>query len=111
MQFYFVILVISVIIFGGSCFLGTVISESTLKMVNNGGIVPSLLVNSVTIAVVCYVIANKARILAWFKRVEFINTGEVFSAKVEAVIIPVSRRQQPEWIILHLKPKVVALLY
>lgn len=44
----------------------------------------------------------------------FLGTGENFddiSQKVRGIIIPVSRRQQPEWIIRHLKPEYVAFLY
>ncbi|MEN2995345.1 MAG: hypothetical protein ABDH19_08395 [Thermodesulfovibrio sp.] len=54
----------------------------------------------------------------WIKnqlvRKEFKGTGEHFDylkEKVKAIVIPVSRREQPEWIINHLNPEYVALLY
>jgi hypothetical protein len=49
-----------------------------------------------------------------WRKAEFINIGEEFKVpeeKVECIIIPVSRIQQPEWILRHLKPKRAALLY
>lgn len=42
------------------------------------------------------------------------STGDDFpflDGKVEAIIIPVSRREQPEWIIKYIKPKYVSFIY
>lgn len=49
-----------------------------------------------------------------FGHKEFESTGDEFSVaeeKVHGIIIPVSRTEQPEWIIRHLKPRHVAILY
>lgn len=44
-------------------------------------------------------------------KTEFINTGDAFkSDDVKAIVIPVSRYQQPAWIINHLTPEKVALI-
>jgi len=50
----------------------------------------------------------------WFRRGQFENVGTPFEVSEEivtAVIIPVSRQEQPEWILRHLKPKYVSLIY
>src|SRR5271169_5257815 len=48
------------------------------------------------------------------RRIEFLHTGDDFQVpeeKVEGIVIPVSRMEQPEWIIRHLKPRHVGFLY
>ena len=50
----------------------------------------------------------------WKTKPEFINVGEPFEVPIEkfkAAIIPVSKREQPEWIIRHLKPNYVSLVF
>ncbi len=50
----------------------------------------------------------------WFRRAQFENVGKPFEVSEEivtAVIIPVSRQEQPEWILRHLKPKFASLIY
>lgn len=49
-----------------------------------------------------------------FRHKEFESTGDEFPVseeKVRGIVIPISRIEQPEWIIRHLKPRHVALLY
>lgn len=56
----------------------------------------------------------KRCLIRTFRHKEFEGTGEEFPVaeeKVHGVVIPVSRIEQPEWIIHHLKPRHIALLY
>ena len=50
----------------------------------------------------------------WFRRGQFENVGKAFEVSeeiVSAVIIPVSKSVQPEWILRQLKPKFASLIY
>ncbi|WP_141266346.1 hypothetical protein [Thermodesulfovibrio sp. Kuro-1] len=70
---------------------------------------------SIELTFIFIAVKNWKPIYRWIlgKR-EFRGTGDEFTFpkdKVKAIIIPVSRREQPEWIIRHLEPKYVAFLY
>ncbi len=50
----------------------------------------------------------------WVRRREFANAGvrlAILEQQVDAMVVPVSRREQPEWILRHLQPERVAFLY
>ena len=51
------------------------------------------------------------RLRQWLRRSRFESVGAQFDGNVTAVVIPVSRVEQPEWIIRWLQPKHVAFLY
>ncbi len=67
------------------------------------------------LALLFLALINRKTIMKWFlKRREFKGTGDEFifpKEKVTAMVIPVSRMEQPEWIIRHLEPERVAFLY
>lgn len=70
---------------------------------------------SIELTLIIIAVKNWKPIYRWIlgKR-EFRGTGEEFTFpkdKVKAIIVPVSRTEQPEWIIRHLEPKYVAFLY
>ncbi|NLI30988.1 MAG: hypothetical protein GX423_13055 [Nitrospiraceae bacterium] len=93
----------------------------TLKKLHHVDLLWESLKTTVEIAVVLYGIMQWKVIRgAWrrlsrsLKGARFESTGEAFEVphqQVQAVIIPVSRTEQPEWIIHHLKPEIVCLLY
>jgi len=80
------------------------------------GIIVGALTSTFVIVSAGYAYWNSENILKSLKnrmaRPEFHNTGHPFGEKVDAVIIPVSNRgtEQPQWIINHLKPRLVALV-
>lgn len=67
-----------------------------------------------TIALALVVWMKRFEIRRWFRKTHFEHVGELFDVREEnvtAVVIPVSRREQPEWIIRWLRPRYIALLY
>ena len=67
-----------------------------------------------TIALTIMVWLKRFEIRRWFRKTHFEHVGELFDVREEnvtAVVIPVSRREQPEWIIRWLRPRYIALLY
>lgn len=78
-------------------------------------IVSEFLKVSIEVTLIFLAIKNWKSIYRWIlKRKAFTGTGEEFifpKEKVRAIVIPVSRVEQPEWIIRHLEPEYVAFLY
>lgn len=82
------------------------------------GIIAGMITATFAIATAVVMFCRHDELLRFLKRLnraigktEFINTGDDFrSDKVKAVVIPVSRYEQPAWIINHLQPEKVALI-
>jgi hypothetical protein len=95
-------------------FLSSSVPKSLLTSLDNAGIVLGYSVTSLTAGIGIYAYLKRRYIKQWFRRTEFHSAGQPFDVpaeKVDAVVIPVSRREQPEWILRFLKPRQVALLY
>ena len=111
---YFWIILISIIIATVFYYIGSAIPEEYIKYLDNAGIVLGYLISVLTVGAVVVAVVKKEQIKQWFKKPEFKGTGEKFrvpSEKVVAMIIPVSRREQPEWLLRHLRPNYVGLIY
>lgn len=93
--------------------------EGVVKMLHYSDIMTEYILGSLELAVVIYGIYKHRAIRDWLARIrhsniEFPDTGKKFEVpkeKVVGAVIPVSRPEQPEWIIQHLKPKKIGLLY
>lgn len=93
---------------------GKALPEAWVSLLDNAGIILGLILACLTSAAGLYALFSRERIRQWFRRPVFLNTGESFQIpeeKVRAIVIPVSRREQPEWILRHLKPEFAGLLY
>jgi len=93
-------------------------SNSTLRAWDNAGIVLGYLVTCLSVGAAVTAYFSRQAIQRWLHRMlslrRFEGLGTDFDPlreKVEAIVIPVSRRQQPEWIMRHLRPKHVAFLF
>jgi hypothetical protein len=94
--------------------VGDWFSEGWIKSFDNASIVLGYIWTCLTIAIAVYAFFRRQRIAQWFKKSHFHGTGEeldIIAAKVDAIVIPVSIREQPEWIIRCMKPSIVAFLY
>lgn len=92
--------------------------ESWFPFMHHVGIVSEYVKTAIELTALLVTIFKWREIWNWvlkkFRRVEFIHTGDEFPVseeKVHGIVIPVSRIEQPEWIIRHLKPRHVSLLY
>lgn len=107
------ILVFSILLFLSECFHDVIYGFS--EKIHSLTILVEYLKTSIELTFIFIAVKNWKPIYRWIlgKR-EFRGTGDEFTFpkdKVKAIIIPVSRTEQPEWIIRHLEPKYVAFLY
>jgi len=108
------ILFVAVVFFIAFLIIGNAVSNSWITSFDKAGIILGYLWTCLTMGIAVYAFIRRQRIAQWFKKTQFSGTGEeldIIAEKVDAIVIPVSIRNQPEWIIRHLKPKVVAFLY
>ena len=101
-------------LFAAFIVIGMYLPASWIAWLDNAGIVLGYLITSLTVSAAGYGYLKKAAIKRWFQRPDFEGVGEEFDLKPEAVramVIPVSRREQPEWILRHLRPEKVSLLF
>ncbi len=110
------IFLIAVAVFVGSWLLANqAVPEDIIVKLDKAGIVLGLLLAclSVGLGTVAFIRRQDfaQHVRRWLRRSHFENVGEEFDGKVTAIVIPVSRHEQPEWIIRWLKPKHVAFLY
>ncbi|NIR51600.1 hypothetical protein GWO43_23745 [candidate division KSB1 bacterium] len=107
----FVYILLGLIIFGGvayvSWFSGNRIQNALLLKLNNAGSVLGYFLScmTVTLAVIAWI--RRQDIRNWLRRSKFEGVGEPFDVPVEkvvATVIPISRREQPEWILRWLTP-------
>jgi len=94
-------------------FLGIVYQKSFLLLIENdcSKNIKDLAKGSLAAGLVAYLKRDDIR--RWLYRSRFEPAGEPFEIdeeKVEAMVIPVSRREQPEWLLRWLNPKKVALI-
>lgn len=91
------------------CLLFSLFPDDWLERLDNAGIVLGYTLSSLIVAAYF----SRKWLLADLLRPRFYKAGEEFPVKpdlVDALLIPVSRREQPEWLIRHLKPRYCALL-
>jgi len=99
-------------------YAGHFFPESWLSAMHHIDIVSEYIKTAFELTAIIIAVIKRKDITRWFisrfRRKEFEGTGDEFPVseeKVEGIVIPVSRTEQPEWIIRHLKPRYVALLY
>ena len=94
--------------------IGVYLPAAWIAGLDNAGIVLGYLITSLTVSAAGYGYFRKAAIKRWFQRPDFEGVGKDFEVReenVRAMVIPVSRREQPEWILRHLKPEAASLLF
>jgi len=112
-------IVLFVTVLAGSLAVASVTSEEVVTAFDNAGILLGLpLACAAIVGVVLGLWKTSAvrRFLdRWLRPLQFARAGEVvrdFEMHVDAAVIPVGTRSiQAEWIIRHLKPKCVSLLF
>lgn len=93
------------------------VSEPWIDRVDAAGILLGYLVTAFAAAAGLLSVPFWKEVLAWLRRREEVRYTElgtdVFlsAGRIEAIVIPVSRYEQPAWIIQQLEPQEVALLY
>ncbi len=110
----FFILAIFLVLFISFFIIGNTLPGGIVISMDKAGIVFGYLLSCISVSAAIYAYYNRSRIRRWFLRNDFENLGEEFTVpqrQIEAIVIPVSRKEQPEWILRWLKPKKVALLY
>lgn len=108
------ILFVAIAFFVAFLIIGDSISGEWIQTFDKAGIILGYLWTCLTMGIAVYAFFRRQRIAQWFKKSQFSGTGEelgVIADKVDAIVIPVSIREQPEWIIRCMKPTVVAFLY
>ncbi|NOX37245.1 MAG: hypothetical protein GXO78_06895 [Calditrichaeota bacterium] len=110
----FWILLLAAIVFTGFYLIGSLLPTEIISSLDRAGIILGYLLSCLSIGAVIVVYFNRFRIKRWFLKNNYDNIGEKFhipAEDIEAMVIPVSRREQPEWILRWLKPQKVSLLY
>lgn len=113
-MWYVIPALVGVAIFLGFIVLTSFFPQSWIDSIDRAGILLGYMIASFSLAFGIYFFVRRTEIKRWFQRSRYLNTGEDFEIKEEefkGVVIPVSRREQPEWIIRHLKPRIVVLIY
>ncbi|HSL84469.1 MAG TPA: hypothetical protein VLF66_16980 [Thermoanaerobaculia bacterium] len=90
--------------------------QRVIEFIDGAGIVLGYLLSGFAAAAALLSIPYWRDLSRWVKAQSrsFYGVGEnafPMRGKIEAIVIPVSRYEQPAWIIRHLQPKEVALLY
>lgn len=92
--------------------------EPLSKQIYSTIIISEFLKTTIEISILIFGFIKRKAILNWIvsrlRARDFKGTGENFDhieKRVRGIVIPVSRREQPEWIIRHLRPECVAFLY
>jgi hypothetical protein len=105
---------------GLSCYwLANVIySEDLILAWDRAGIVLGYVLSCLTVGAAVTAAFSLDMIKRWLRQLvakrRFEGLGTPFDPlreKVEAIVIPVSRTEQPEWIMRHLKPRYVGLVF
>lgn len=94
------------------------ITQINLNTIDRIGIILGFLMATGSIALAIFTWINKAKISSkfktWLSKRNFEHSGQPFQVAPEnfqVAIIPVSRKQQPAYILNHLKPQYVSFLY
>ncbi|OPX35833.1 hypothetical protein B1H10_00350 [candidate division KSB1 bacterium 4484_188] len=107
-------IVIFLLVSMGFWFGAQALSKDIITGLDNAGIVLGYFLSCLTIAIAIIAWFRRQDIRRWLRRSHFESVGEPFDVpeeKVGCVVIPVSRREQPEWILRWLKPRYVSFLY
>lgn len=96
--------------------LGENLDQQLVLGLDRAGILLGYFLACLTSATGMVALLNSRAILRILKRLRggYVNTGLDFQVpveRIEAMVIPVSRKVQPEWIICHLQPKHVSFIY
>lgn len=94
--------------------LGQWIPSWAVQQADQAGILLGYLLGCLTIALAPLAWIKRQDIRRWLIRRKFESVGlafEIPEERVKAVVIPVSRREQPEWILRWLRPRHVSFLY
>ena len=78
---------------------GNTLPNSIIQKLDNAGIVLGYLLSCISIAIAFIAWFRRKDIRRWFRRSYFKSVGEPFEIpenEVSCVVIPVSRREQPE---------------
>jgi|GEM_PF-1687653 len=98
-----------------SIVVGNLLPDDFIKLLDNAGIVMGIIASSLAAAMGLWVWKERESVRNFFLNNPTESDGEKFSeievSKILAMIIPVSRMEQPEWILYHLRPKRVMFLY
>jgi len=109
------VLLIALVFFITFLIAGDLFSEEWIESFDNAGTILGYIWTCLTIAIAVYAFFQRRRIAQWFKKTQFLGTGEELvniAKKVDAIVIPVSiHPTQPKWIINCMNPTSVAFLY
>ncbi len=96
-----------------SLVIGYFFPESVIRVFDNAGIIMGFVGMCLTAAMGLWVWKEKEEVRNFFLNSppDLKNFTDIEVDKVQAMIIPVSRKEQPEWILYHLKPNRVKFLY
>jgi len=105
--------VLSFFLISGGVLIGAqFVSEAWIIRFDRAGILLGYALSCLSIGVAAYAWAKRAAIRRWFQQKSYEDAFEpVKPQNVKGVVIPVSRREQPEWILRHLRPEKAVLLY
>ena len=97
-------------------FAGLIPEGPWARHVNNAGNLLGLILACFSVGAAATGLLFKSRVRAWLRRFlgqHAARTGALveMADQVEAIVVPVSHLQQPSWIVHHLRPKYVALLF
>ncbi len=104
----------------GILFIGisSLLPESIIQVLDKAGTIFSFLLSSITLAVTGAAYYYRYKIRQWLWQKQFENRWEEIeldNRAIEGMILPVSASKEGpkvvEWLLLHTKPKWVALLY
>ncbi len=90
------------------------LSEAWIRSFDNAGILLGYVVSCISVALGAVALIRRREIRRWLFGRRFPGAGAPvipMQDQVRAIVIPVSRREQPEWILRHLRPEQVSLLY
>lgn len=114
MKKYLILAIGFLITFFGIIYITTFLPPSWLITLDNAGILFGYFLTCVSVVGAVYAFMQRYEIKRFFRRNEFAGRGEeliVPEENIRAMVIPVSHRQQPEWILRHLKPEKVVFLF
>jgi hypothetical protein len=91
-------------------FIAPYVPEPAFQRLDRGATTSGFLLTCLTVALATIGWLGRQDLRRWLRRSHFESVGAP-EQQVTAVVIPVSRREQPEWLLHWLKPKFVSFLY
>ncbi len=105
-------ILLAVVVGGLFIWVGNVLPRVYVEAADRAGILLGLLAILFSIGMGAYAWQKRWEIRRWFLQPTAAHSFDEFDAnQVKGMVIPVSREEQPKWILFHLKPQVVAFLY